>query len=106
MSSVPLRIASTWCGIRQPSIPAVQRRSQAVATMTLPATPVSSGTSPDARFRFGPELQFAEGTDPRADDVGCDVCQHSLACHDAIGLRFCRATVNGAITRGCVCRSA
>ncbi|WP_208104313.1 RGCVC family protein [Geodermatophilus obscurus] len=61
--------------------------------MTLLAPTISSGTIPDAR-----------ATAPCGKDVGCDVCQHSLACHDAIGLRFCRATLNGAITRGCVCR--
>jgi hypothetical protein len=41
-----------------------------------------------------------------ADQVldGCAVCPHPIAAHDAISLRFCRAT--GALastTRGCVC---
>jgi hypothetical protein len=38
------------------------------------------------------------------DAAACDVCPHALSGHDAIGLRFCRATLNGAITRGCICR--
>jgi hypothetical protein len=38
------------------------------------------------------------------DDPGCDVCPHSMTHHDAIGLRFCRATRASAIDRGCVCR--
>jgi hypothetical protein len=35
----------------------------------------------------------------------CDVCPHLHANHDAIATRFCSATGNGAITRGCVCQS-
>jgi hypothetical protein len=45
--------------------------------------------------------------DARADDAGlCDVCPHLLASHDTIGLRFCRATIGGAMTRGCICSPA
>ncbi len=36
----------------------------------------------------------------------CDVCRHTEASHDAIGRRFCAATLNGALTRGCICRSS
>ena len=36
----------------------------------------------------------------------CDVCPHVLSGHDRIGLRFCRATLDGAIGRGCICRTA
>jgi hypothetical protein len=39
------------------------------------------------------------------DTVLCAVCPHPLARHDAIGLRFCTATTDGAFDRGCVCRS-
>ena len=38
-------------------------------------------------------------------DAACDVCPHPRADHDAIASRFCSATGNGAIARGCVCRS-
>jgi hypothetical protein len=41
---------------------------------------------------------------PTQDDPACDVCPHPLAAHDEIGLRFCRATLTGAFTRGCICR--
>jgi hypothetical protein len=34
----------------------------------------------------------------------CDVCPHPVADHDAIGLRFCRATKNTGTVRGCVCQ--
>jgi hypothetical protein len=35
--------------------------------------------------------------------AGCEACPHLLTDHDAIGSRFCRATVDGDISRGCVC---
>jgi hypothetical protein len=35
---------------------------------------------------------------------GCAVCPHPIAAHDAISLRFCRATgAQASTTRGCVC---
>jgi hypothetical protein len=40
----------------------------------------------------------------------CAVCPHPLAAHDAIALRFCKATqalsAGGPATRGCVCPSS
>jgi hypothetical protein len=33
----------------------------------------------------------------------CDRCPHPLSAHDAISLRFCRATGNGDLPRGCAC---
>ncbi|WP_081788688.1 RGCVC family protein [Candidatus Blastococcus massiliensis] len=33
----------------------------------------------------------------------CGACPHPVADHDAIGLRYCRATVTSALDRGCVC---
>ena len=42
---------------------------------------------------------------PAAQTV-CDVCPHPAAAHDAIGRRFCDATLTGAITRGCICRAS
>jgi len=47
-----------------------------------------------------------DGTPTRDDAAGCGSCPHPLAAHDPIGLRFCRATRDGDITRGCVCRVA
>jgi hypothetical protein len=36
----------------------------------------------------------------------CAVCPHPLAAHDAISLRFCRASeAHASTTRGCVCPS-
>jgi hypothetical protein len=33
----------------------------------------------------------------------CPACPHPLDTHDAIDLRFCRATTAGSRTRGCTC---
>jgi hypothetical protein len=60
--------------------------------MTAPTLPTLADTAPDLS---GP------GT---AAEPACDVCPHPAAAHDAIGLRFCRATLAGALTRGCSCR--
>lgn len=34
----------------------------------------------------------------------CSVCHHPWADHDALGTRFCAATVTSDLTRGCICR--
>lgn len=36
----------------------------------------------------------------------CGSCNHPSADHDPIALRFCAATGNGALARGCICASA
>lgn len=38
--------------------------------------------------------------------AACAACPHPMDGHDAIALRFCRATCAGRFDRGCVCRSA
>jgi hypothetical protein len=40
------------------------------------------------------------------EGAACAACPHRVADHDPIGLRFCRATVDSARHRGCVCRPA
>lgn len=37
------------------------------------------------------------------ENAVCDACPHLLAAHDLIGERYCRATVRGALSRGCAC---
>lgn len=40
-----------------------------------------------------------------ADDAPrCAVCEHLLAEHDPIGLRYCQATQAQALPRNCICR--
>ncbi len=49
--------------------------------------------------------------DDRAEDAAtvaapaCAGCPHGIDAHDAIALRYCRATVAGALDRGCVCQT-
>jgi hypothetical protein len=43
-------------------------------------------------------------TDRPLEAGACAVCPHPLAAHDAISLRFCRASeAQATTTRGCVC---
>ncbi|MFC5062938.1 RGCVC family protein [Actinomycetospora atypica] len=49
------------------------------------------------------EPETVAGTRP----VGaCSVCPHMWAEHDALGVRFCTATMETAKDRGCICRSS
>jgi hypothetical protein len=69
--------------------------------MTVPSFPTTISPAGEALRRTESEHHL----DERAhSDAACDVCPHSLAGHDPIGLRYCRATFAGALTRGCVCR--
>lgn len=85
-----------------------------------PVAPPESADDPAARWEtdgghLAPGLSAASPTDQQtfvhpttapADDAGtaCDVCAHELASHDALGLRFCRATRDSSLPRGCICR--
>ena len=65
--------------------------------MTAPtSTPAPAGL-PAGPPQSDPLLSGAPAT--------CDVCPHPAAAHDRIGQRFCDATLTGALTRGCICRS-
>jgi hypothetical protein len=46
-----------------------------------------------------------EGAHLGAAAVTCEMCTHSWKSHDATAMRFCTATMNGAHSRRCVCRS-
>jgi len=56
--------------------------------------------------RIGRHERPEADTRRSSDDPRCDVCPHPAADHDAIGLRFCRATLAAAIDRGCACHVA
>jgi hypothetical protein len=62
-------------------------------------------TTTSTATRTGRHQPPTEATQQPVNDPGCDVCPHPIAHHDAIGLRFCRATLDSAIARGCVCRA-
>jgi hypothetical protein len=51
-----------------------------------------------------PAEESLTAQEPTAQDA-CAACPHPLSAHDPIGLRFCRATAAGTVSRGCVCRS-
>jgi hypothetical protein len=57
-------------------------------------------------LRTGRHERPAAGTPGSLDDPRCGVCPHPVADHDAIALRFCRATMAAAIDRGCACQVA
>lgn len=50
-----------------------------------------------------PELRDAPVPAPSAAS-GCGACGHPEAVHDAVGLRWCRATAASALDRACVCQ--
>ncbi len=39
-----------------------------------------------------------------APPTTCAACPHPAAGHDAISRRYCAATVDASLTRGCICR--
>ncbi len=57
-------------------------------------TPVATADRP--RLRDDPAPAPAHGS-------GCGACGHPETGHDAVGLRWCRATVTSALDRACVC---
>jgi hypothetical protein len=59
---------------------------------------------PSTASRIGQHQRPEADTPGSVDDPRCDVCPHPAADHDAIALRFCRATLAAAMNRGCVCR--
>jgi hypothetical protein len=53
-----------------------------------------------------PSLAVTVVADEPVAAGSCAVCPHPLAAHDAISLRFCRASeAQATTTRGCVCPS-
>jgi hypothetical protein len=49
---------------------------------------------------------LADSAPQPLNGADCAVCPHPVARHDSMGLRFCHATLKGAIARGCICRSS
>ena len=40
---------------------------------------------------------------PSAAPASCGACAHGWSSHDALGVRFCTATMASARPRGCIC---
>jgi len=36
----------------------------------------------------------------------CEACGHDKSLHDTTGTRFCQASLDRAVDRGCICRAA
>ncbi|WP_222269820.1 RGCVC family protein [Modestobacter marinus] len=64
--------------------------------------PAPASTAP----RTGQHDRRPEATPESGTAPGCDVCPHRVADHDAISLRFCRATRDSVTAQGCVCQPA
>jgi len=69
-------------------IPQAARYSRDSAMLTPGAVPDDAGGIPDLDV---------------LDMATCPACPHPLVTHDAIGTRFCRATIARALPRGCTC---
>lgn len=65
----------------------------------------SAGVTPEPNVMdvTGPVAQVAL-EDTAIDPGQCTVCPHAWSGHDALGVRYCSATMASARTRGCICR--
>ena len=60
-------------------------------------------TSATTASRTGQHERLPGVTPRSVADTACDACPHPVVDHDAVALRFCRATLHGGTVRGCVC---
>jgi hypothetical protein len=74
--------------------------------MTRFTTARAMTTTADARSPVERMQELADNASQPLDGAACAVCPHPVARHDSMGLRFCHATLKGAIARGCICRSS
>ena len=74
--------------------------------MTPLARARATSATADARSAVERMQELADNAPQPPEGADCAVCPHPVARHDALGLRFCHATLKGAITRGCICRSS
>jgi hypothetical protein len=52
------------------------------------------------------EPQTIEVTDTNSDVITsekCSACKHPWEKHDALGVRYCTATMASSLSRGCIC---
>ena len=57
--------------------------------------PIDETTTPTGAV----EVPIVEGL------TACDVCEHPIAEHDSISLRYCKATMSSALARHCICNT-
>lgn len=74
--------------------------------MTRFTTARAMTTAADVRSSVERMQELADNASQPLDRADCAACPHPVARHDSLGLRFCHATLKGAIARGCICRSS
>jgi hypothetical protein len=77
---------------------ATRRRTASRASQSCAASRVGEPT-PHTSERLGGD----RGTAHRVYDATCSVCRHAVGAHDRIAERYCQATLDNALTRGCIC---
>ena len=80
---------------------ATRRRTASRASLSGAACRVGEVT-PHTSERLGGD----RGTAYRVYDATCSVCRHAVGAHDRIAERYCQATLDNALTRGCICAPA
>lgn len=79
--------------------------SQAGVAPTKPKEPtVPTAVLPSAVLPTAVPTSADVAPDVPAPVSGCAACAHPEAGHDAVSLRWCRATAAAALDRACVCR--
>ncbi len=73
-------------------------------TRSAKASPMTA--TADVRSPVERMQGLADSAPQPLDGADCAMCPHPVARHDSGGLRFCHATLRGAIARGCICRSS
>ena len=79
----------------------LERNLQVIAKIRAIATSITTS----AALRHLEQASLLNDAAQATDREACVVCPHKPASHDAIAARFCSATRDGAIVRGCVCQS-
>jgi hypothetical protein len=80
---------------------AARRRTTGRASLSGAASRAGEAT-PHTSETLGSD----RGTAYRVDDATCSVCPHAVGVHDRIAERYCHATLDNALTRGCICPPA
>jgi len=77
---------------------AARRRTAGRASLSGAASRAGEVT-PHTSERLGSD----RGTAYPVEDATCSVCPHAVGAHDRIAERYCHATLDNALTRGCIC---
>ena len=78
------------------------RRGTAGSASLSGAASRAGDVTPHTSKRLGSD----RGTAYRLENATCSVCPHTVGGHDRIAERYCHATLDNALTRGCICSPA